>query len=101
MVAFCKAYFGDDVTYRIRSSYFPFTEPSIEMDILNKTSESWLEVLGAGMVHHNVLKAVNLDPNCYQGFAFGLGIDRLAMLRLKIPDIRLLYENNVRFLKQF
>ena len=103
LVAFCKAYFGDDVTYRIRSSYFPFTEPSIEMDVLNKTGkkESWLEVLGAGMVHHNVLKAVKLDPNCYQGFAFGLGIDRLAMLRLKIPDIRLLYENDVRFLKQF
>ena len=103
LVAFCKAYFGDDVTYRIRSSYFPFTEPSIEMDILNKTGkkESWLEVLGAGMVHHHVLKAVNIDPNCYQGFAFGLGIDRLAMLRLKIPDIRLLYENDVRFLKQF
>ena len=102
--AFCRRYFGSETRLRFRSSYFPFTEPSFEVDISYKQDgkpSQWLEVLGAGMVHHNVLKAVNIDPEAYQGFAFGLGVDRLAMLRSKLYDIRKLYENDCRFNRQF
>ena len=83
---------------RFRPSYFPFTEPSLECDIWFKNN--WLEVLGCGMVHPNVLKNVNLDPSVYRGFAFGLGIDRLTMLRYQIDDIRLLYDGDQSFLQQ-
>lgn len=96
---------------RFRPSYFPFTEPSAEVDIqcVNCKGKGcrvcshtgWLEILGSGMVHPNVLKAVNIDPEKYQGYAFGIGIDRLAMLRYGIPDLRIIFENDVRFLEQF
>lgn len=108
---FLKALFGQKQGVRFRPSYFPFTEPSTEVDVecfnckgkgcsLCKQT-GWIEILGAGMVHPNVLKATNLNPEEVKGFAFGLGIDRIAMLKYKISDIRLLYENDTRFLEQF
>ena len=84
---------------RFRPSYFPFTEPSAEIDI--KFNNKWLEVLGCGMVHNNVLMNVNIDTKKYSGFAFGLGIERFAMLKYGIRDLRLFYENDLMFLKQF
>ncbi len=92
-------YLGDDVAIRFRPSFFPFTEPSVEVDM--QWGETWLEVGGAGMVDPNVLKAVGYDPEKVSGFAFGLGMERLCMKRYGIHDIRLLYENDVRFLSQF
>lgn len=91
--------FGSGVQTRFRPSYFPFTEPSAEMDI--RRGDRWLEVLGAGMVDPAVLKAVGYNPDEVQGFAFGIGLERLALLRWGIDDIRLLYENDIRFLRQF
>lgn len=96
---FLKELFGQNKKLRFRSSYFPFTEPSVEVDV--DFNGKWLEILGAGMVHENVFKSVNLNPETTQGFAFGLGIERIAMLRHNISDIRLFYENDLRFLKQF
>jgi len=108
---FVKEMYGTDVKVRFRPSYFPFTEPSAEMDIscficggvgcniCKKTG--WVEILGCGMVHPNVLQNCNIDPNKYTGFAFGMGIERPAMLKYGINDIRLFSENDVRFLKQF
>lgn len=93
------AYLGDDVAIRFRPSFFPFTEPSVEVDM--QWGDTWLEVGGAGMVDPNVLKAVGYDPEKVSGFAFGLGMERLCMKRYGIHDIRLLYENDVRFLSQF
>ena len=90
----------DDVTLRFRPSFFPFTEPSAEIDI-RFGDGGWLEIAGAGQVHPNVLRAVNIDPERWQGFAFGIGPDRLAMLRYGVDDLRLFYENDLRFLKQF
>jgi phenylalanyl-tRNA synthetase alpha chain len=108
---FMKAFFElDELPVRYRPSYFPFTEPSAEMDIgcLKTKNElkigagtDWLEVLGCGMVHPNVLRAGGIDPNEYQGFAFGLGIDRLAMLKYGIPDLRTFFESDVRWLKHY
>ena len=108
---FVKAFFElDDVPVRYRPSYFPFTEPSAEMDIgcLKSKSElkigagtDWLEILGCGMVHPKVLQAGGIDPNEYQGFAFGVGIDRLAMLKYGIPDLRTFFESDVRWLKHY
>ncbi len=92
-------YLGDDVAIRFRPSFFPFTEPSVEVDM--QWGDTWLEVGGAGMVDPNVLKAVGYDPEKVSGFAFGLGMERLCMKRYGIHDIRLLYENDVRFLSQF
>ncbi|TWT61932.1 phenylalanine--tRNA ligase subunit alpha [Rubinisphaera italica] len=92
-------YLGDDIAIRFRPSFFPFTEPSVEVDI--QWGESWMEVGGAGMVDPNVLKAVGYDPEEVSGFAFGLGIERLCMKRYGVKDIRLLYENDLRFLSQF
>jgi len=96
---------------RFRAAYFPFTEPSAEVDIQCVLCEGkgcrvckqtgWLEVLGCGMVHPNVLKAVNIDAEKYQGYAFGMGLDRLTMLRYEIPDLRMMFENDLRFLEQF
>jgi len=89
---------------RFRPSYFPFTEPSAEVDIEyydNKGNKKWLEILGCGMVHPNVLTMANIDCEKYSGYAFGLGVERLAMLKLGITDLRLFYENDLRFLKQF
>ena len=90
----------DDLTVRFRPSFFPFTEPSAEID-MRFGDGGWLEISGAGQVHPNVLRAVNIDPECWQGFAFGMGADRLAMLRYGVDDLRLFYENDLRFLARF
>ena len=92
-------YFQKEIETRFRPSYFPFTEPSAELDI--KFRGKWLEVLGCGMVHENVLKNVGINPKKYSGFAFGLGIERFAMLKFDIRDLRSFYENDLSFLKQF
>ena len=90
----------DDIRLRFRASFFPFTEPSAEIDMAFG-DDSWLEIAGAGQVHPNVLRAVDIDPEEFQGFAFGMGPDRLAMLRYGVNDLRLFYENDLRFLRQF
>ena len=97
---FLKRFFKTKVEIRLRPSYFPFTEPSFEIDVRRIKGE-WVEMMGAGMVHPNVFKFSGLNPKNWQGFAFGVGIDRLAMLRYKINDIRLFYSGDLRFLKQF
>jgi phenylalanyl-tRNA synthetase alpha chain len=111
LAEFCKSFFEvDDVKMRFRSSHFPFTEPSMEVDI-NCSWEggqvkigqgsSWLEILGSGMVHPNVIKAGGLDPAKYQGFAWGLGLDRIAMLKYGIPDLRAFFEADLRWLRHY
>ncbi|WP_017445674.1 phenylalanine--tRNA ligase subunit alpha [Gayadomonas joobiniege] len=97
---FLQNFFEEELEVRFRPSFFPFTEPSAEVDIKTKDGK-WLEVLGCGMVHPNVLKAVNIDPEKYTGFAFGLGVERLTMLRYGVNDLRAFFENDLRFLKQF
>ena len=108
---FAKAMFGKKLAVRLRPSHFPFTEPSVEADVqcfkcsgsgcgLCKQS-GWIELGGAGMVHPNVYAACGLDPTAWSGFAFGLGVERMAMLKWGIPDIRLFAENDPRFLEQF
>lgn len=109
--AFSRRTFGQDTPVRFRPSYFPFTEPSAEVDIGCILCDSegcrvcshtgWLEILGAGMVDPNVFEAVDIDPDTYSGFAFGLGVERIAMLKYGIDDIRLFFQNDVRFLDQF
>jgi phenylalanyl-tRNA synthetase alpha chain len=111
LLYFAKEFFGQHAKIRVRPSYFPFTEPSAEVDVyLGTKTESdyrltkgtgWLEILGCGMVHPNVLENVNIDSKKYNGFAFGMGIERIALLRYDIPDIRMLFENEMRFLRQF
>lgn len=96
---FLEDFFGEKVELRFRPSYFPFTEPSAEADI--RWKKNWLEVLGCGMVHPNVLEGVGVDTKEYSGFAFGLGVERMAMLKYDIPDLRAFFENDLRFLKQF
>ena len=108
---FAKKMFGEKREIRLRSSYFPFTEPSVEVDITCANcggkgcnmckGTGYIEILGGGMVHPNVLKMNGYDPEVYSGFAFGIGIDRTAMLRFGIDDVRKIYQNDVRFLKQF
>lgn len=108
---FCKAFFEvDELPMRFRPSHFPFTEPSAEVDIGCSRSDGevrigagddWLEILGCGMVHPKVLEHVNLDPDIYQGFAFGIGIDRLAMLKYGIPDLRTFFEPDLRWLRHY
>ncbi len=101
---FIAVFFGKDVKWRLRPSFFPFTEPSAEVDLLFVASdgtEKWIEVGGCGMVDPNVLNAVNIDSEKYTGWAFGFGIERLAMRKYGITDIRLFTENDIRFLKQF
>jgi phenylalanyl-tRNA synthetase alpha chain len=108
---FVQQMFGANVKVRFRPSYFPFTEPSAEMDVSCFICDSagcsvckhtgWVEILGCGMVHPNVLKNTGIDPAKYSGFAFGMGVDRMTMLMYGINDIRLLSENDIRFLKQF
>jgi phenylalanyl-tRNA synthetase alpha chain len=108
---FCRTFFDiDDVVLRFRSSHFPFTEPSAEVDIrcswedgLLKLGQgdSWLEILGSGMVHPNVLRSCKVDPEIYQGFAFGMGIDRLAMLKYGIPDLRSFFDSDIRWLDHY
>ncbi|MGB1238979.1 MAG: phenylalanine--tRNA ligase subunit alpha [Pseudomonadales bacterium] len=97
---FLREFFEDDVKVRFRPSYFPFTEPSIEVDI-DRGDGKWLEVLGCGMVHPKVFEYSNIDPQVYTGFAFGMGVERLAMLRYGVGDLRLFFENDLRFLNQF
>ncbi|GAB2188777.1 phenylalanine--tRNA ligase subunit alpha [Sessilibacter sp. MAH2] len=102
IVQFLQAFFERDLEVRFRPSFFPFTEPSAEFDIQWESSKTgWLEVGGCGMVHPNVLRASGVDPEKYTGFAFGLGVERLAMLRYGVNDLRLFFENDVKFLKQF
>jgi phenylalanyl-tRNA synthetase alpha chain len=101
---FVDAFFERDFDMQFRPSYFPFTEPSAEVDIRWEKAggeSRWLEVLGCGMVHPNVLRAVGIDPERYTGFAFGMGIERFAMLRYGVDDLRSFFENDARFLKQF
>jgi len=116
--AFCRSFYGPDVVLRFRPGYFPFTEPSAEVDIscflcspqqgsspagncrVCKGS-GWLEILGSGMVHPQVLRNCGIDPEVYSGFAFGMGIERVAMVKYGVPDLRLLYENDLRLLGQF
>ena len=108
---FAKTEFGEDTRIRFRPHHFPFTEPSAEVDVscfvcggkgcrLCK-NEGWIEILGAGMVHPNVLRNCGIDPDVYSGFAFGMGVERIAMLKYHIDDIRMFYDNDVRFLEQF
>ena len=94
-----RSLFGEDIKFRFRPSYFPFTEPSGELDI--EWQGNWLEVAGYGMVHPNVLEIQGIDPEQYSGYAFGVGLDRLAMLLYGIDDLRMLFQNDLRFLKQF
>jgi len=111
LVSFAKQFYGEDLKYRFRASYFPFTEPSAEMDITCYLCHGkgckvckhtgWLEILGCGMVDPNVFKHVGYDPEKYTGYAFGMGIERTAMLKYGIEDIRVFFENDLRFLKQF
>ena len=91
-------FFERDIELRVRPSYFPFTEPSVEMDI-KWDNGKWLEICGAGMVHPNVLRNCGIDPEKYQGFAFGFGWDRLAMLKYGLNDIRAFYDGDIRWLK--
>lgn len=111
LVSFARQFYGSSLKYRFRPSFFPFTEPSAEMDITCYICSGkgcrvckysgWLEIVGSGMVHPNVFKSVGYDSEKYTGFAFGFGVERPTILRLGIDDIRLLYENDVRFLRQF
>jgi phenylalanyl-tRNA synthetase alpha chain len=108
---FVRRFFGESMEVRFRGSFFPFTEPSLELDMACTVCRGagcgvckysgWVEILGCGMVHPRVLRGVGYDPESVSGFAFGMGLDRITMLRHRIPDIRLLYENDVRFLRQF
>jgi len=103
--AFVNAFFEDDLEMRLRPSYFPFTEPSAEVDVRWRDADgrvgNWLEVLGCGMVHPNVLRNCGVDAERYSGYAWGLGVERFAMLRYQVNDIRLFFENNLSFLRQF
>ncbi|MBU6324752.1 MAG: phenylalanine--tRNA ligase subunit alpha, partial [Bacteroidetes bacterium] len=108
---FIQKLFGENTKVRFRPSYFPFTEPSAEMDVWVGTDTEddyrltkgtgWLEILGCGMVHPNVLQNCSIDPEIYSGFAFGLGLDRICMLRYGVKDIREFFSGDIRFLKQF
>ena len=111
LIEFCKAYFElDSIDLRFRASHFPFTEPSAEVDIrcswvgnslVVGKGNDWMEILGSGMVHPNVLEAAKVDSNKFQGFAFGMGIDRLAMLKYGMPDLRSFFDNDMRWLKHY
>jgi phenylalanyl-tRNA synthetase alpha chain len=111
LIEFCRAFFGiDDLPVRFRPSYFPFTEPSAEVDIGCSreggqlkigAGSGWLEILGSGMVHPQVLRNCGIDPGEYQGFAFGMGIERVAMLKYGIPDLRIFYESDLRWLRHY
>jgi phenylalanyl-tRNA synthetase alpha chain len=101
VMQFVKAYFGPETKVRFRPSFFPFTEPSAEVDVWFEDRQKWIELGGCGMVHPNVLKACNIDPEEYSGWAFGFGIERIAMRKYGIHDIRYFVENDLRFLKQF
>lgn len=111
LIEFLNFFFKELIVAKFRSSYFPFTEPSFEVDIkcfycsgngcsICKNS-GWIEILGCGLIHPNILTGCNIDPNIYNGFAFGIGVERLAMIKYKINDIKLFFENNIEFLNQF
>ena len=97
---FVSNFFERTVDLRFRPSYFPFTEPSAEVDVLSESGK-WLEILGCGMVHPNVLRNVGVDPSEFRGYAFGMGVERLAMLRYDVRDLRMFFDNDLRFLQQF
>ncbi len=111
LTAFAKQMFGENTKIRFRPHHFPFTEPSAEVDVSCFVcggkgcrvckNEGWIEILGSGMVHPNVLRGCDIDPKIYSGFAFGMGIERIVMIKYAIDDMRLLYENDLRFLEQF
>ncbi len=111
LIEFCETYFGvENLPVRFRPSFFPFTEPSAEMDIGCSRAEgefkighgdSWMEILGCGMVHPNVLKNCGIDPDTYQGFAFGMGVERIAMLKYGIPDLRTFFDSDLRWLRHY
>ncbi len=101
IMQFIHAYFGPATQARFRPSFFPFTEPSAEVDVWFEDRQKWVELGGCGMVHPNVLKTCDIDPEQYTGWAFGFGIERIALRKYGIPDIRLLIENDIRFLRQF
>ncbi len=111
LLFFAREFFGEKTEIRLRPSYFPFTEPSAEMDIywgLNSEADyritkgtGWLEIMGCGMVDPNVLESNGIDPKIYSGYAFGMGIERIAMLKYQVKDLRMFFENDIRFLKQF
>ena len=104
LVYFLKQFFGEDIKFRFRPSFFPFTEPSMEVDIWwtpEGKEGRWMEILGCGMVDPNVLENVNIDPEVYTGYAFGMGVERIAMRKYGIDDIRVFFDNDKRFLKQF
>ena len=105
LVSFIKQFYGENVKFRVRPSFFPFTEPSAEVDIWwepkGANSGRWLEVLGCGMVDPNVLENCGIDSEIYTGYAFGMGVERTAMFKYGIDDIRILFDNDKRFLKQF
>ncbi|HQL37784.1 MAG TPA: phenylalanine--tRNA ligase subunit alpha, partial [Bacillota bacterium] len=108
---FAKRLYGEDTRTRFRPHHFPFTEPSAEMDCTCSACkgagcrvckyEGWIEILGAGMVHPNVLRNCGIDPEIYTGFAFGMGLDRITLLKYDVEDLRLFFENDKRFLSQF
>jgi len=98
---FVEELFGADIKCRFSPAYFPFVEPGLELSIKRQNENKWLEILGAGMIHREVLKNMKVDPDIYQGFAFGAGIDRIAALMWNLNDIRLSYKGDLRFLKQF
>jgi phenylalanyl-tRNA synthetase alpha chain len=111
LTTFLSQFFGREIGVRFRPSFFPFTEPSAEVDIqcVNCSGQGcrvckqsgWLEILGSGMIDPEVFKAVGYDPEVYTGFAFGMGLERIAMLKYGVDDLRLFFENDLRFLKQF
>ena len=110
LMDFVSAFFETDVDVQFRPHHFPFTEPSAEMDVRYErdgasikigTGESWMEILGCGMVHPNVLRACKVDPDEYQGFAFGMGVDRLAMLKYGMPDLRDMFAADTRWLSHY
>ncbi|MEI7513397.1 MAG: phenylalanine--tRNA ligase subunit alpha [bacterium] len=96
---FFEKFFGEEIQVRFRPSFFPFVEPGVEVDVFTKGK--WMEVMGAGMVHPKVLAGVNVDPEEYRGFAFGLGLDRFAMIKYGIPDVRMIYQPDLRIFNQF
>jgi phenylalanyl-tRNA synthetase alpha chain len=100
LVHFIRAFFEEELPVRFRPSFFPFTEPSAEVDVRSDKGR-WLEILGCGMVHPRVLENVGIDPEVYTGYAFGMGVERLAMLRYGVTDLRQFFENDLGFLRQF
>ena len=99
LLHFLKKLYGNEVVIRFRPSFFPFVEPGVEVDML--FNGKWLEMGGAGMVHPNVLKQCGIDPEIWKGFAFGFGVDRLVMRQNNIPDVRMIYDGDLRFINQF